>query len=439
MIYNDPSGTTSATKHRINDLTLKVTSPSGQVFWGNNGLSDGNESVAGGTANDLDTVENVFVTSPEGGVWTVEVIASEINQDGHVATAALDASYSLVVAGVTPAIGLSLVSDVPEIVLPGTVLNVQAEVIEGDEMLSGTPQIFYDMTGSGFTQADMVQVGDLWEFELPTIACGTSPAFYMEVTGDGGTTVKLPALGADGPYTVDRVGEDLNFGEFDFETAPGWNVTGTVINGPWELGVPDSFRGAPDGDFDGSGQAYVTGAARGDDIDGGPTVLTSPMFQLAGAPDDVELRYARWFYNDDQRAGLPDNDRLLVEITDGSGWVTLESVDHDMGGEEWAEMVVTVSDHVDLTNQVQLRFTTADSPNDSASEAAVDGISVLGFRCGDSCPADIDGDGDLTLFDFLAFQNAFDAGDPVADFDGDGDLTLFDFLAFQNAFDAGCP
>jgi hypothetical protein len=183
----------------------------------------------------------------------------------------------------------------------------------------------------------------------------------------------------------------------------------------------------------------VTGAARGDDIDGGPTVLTSPMFQLAGAPDDVELRYARWFYNDDQRAGLPDNDRLLVEITDGSGWVTLESVDHDMGGEEWAEMVVTVSDHVDLTNQVQLRFTTADSPNDSASEAAVDGISVLGFRCGDSCPADIDGDGDLTLFDFLAFQNAFDAGDPVADFDGDGDLTLFDFLAFQNAFDAGCP
>ncbi|MEO1279850.1 MAG: hypothetical protein AAFV77_12905, partial [Planctomycetota bacterium] len=26
-----------------------------------------------------------------------------------------------------------------------------------------------------------------------------------------------------------------------------------------------------------------------------------------------------------------------------------------------------------------------------------------------------------------------------ADLDGDGSLTLFDFLAFQNAFDAGCP
>ncbi|UYV13368.1 MAG: hypothetical protein NCW75_03565 [Phycisphaera sp.] len=56
----------------------------------------------------------------------------------------------------------------------------------------------------------------------------------------------------------------------------------------------------------------------------------------------------------------------------------------------------------------------------------------------DVCAADIDGDGELTLFDFLAFQNLFDAGDLAADFDGDGSLTLFDFLAFQNAFDAGC-
>ncbi|MGD1914626.1 MAG: FG-GAP-like repeat-containing protein [Phycisphaerales bacterium] len=54
------------------------------------------------------------------------------------------------------------------------------------------------------------------------------------------------------------------------------------------------------------------------------------------------------------------------------------------------------------------------------------------------CAADLDGDSDLTLFDFLEFQNLFDAEDPIADFDGDGTLTLFDFLAFQNAFDAGC-
>ncbi|UYV11578.1 MAG: hypothetical protein NCW75_09725 [Phycisphaera sp.] len=54
------------------------------------------------------------------------------------------------------------------------------------------------------------------------------------------------------------------------------------------------------------------------------------------------------------------------------------------------------------------------------------------------CYADLDGDGELTLFDFLAFQNAFDTGDPAADCDADGSLTLFDFLCFQNAFDTGC-
>ncbi|UYV12693.1 MAG: FG-GAP-like repeat-containing protein [Phycisphaera sp.] len=54
------------------------------------------------------------------------------------------------------------------------------------------------------------------------------------------------------------------------------------------------------------------------------------------------------------------------------------------------------------------------------------------------CPADLDGDGDLTIFDFLAFQNLFDAGDVAADFDGDGVLTIFDFLVFQNLFQDGC-
>ncbi len=73
---------------------------------------------------------------------------------------------------------------------------------------------------------------------------------------------------------------------------------------------------------------------------------------------------------------------------------------------------------------------------------SVDGL----FRAGaayilepNPCLADIDGDGALSVFDFLGFQNAFDAMEPVADFDRDGEFTLFDFLAFQTAFDAGCP
>jgi len=60
------------------------------------------------------------------------------------------------------------------------------------------------------------------------------------------------------------------------------------------------------------------------------------------------------------------------------------------------------------------------------------------FEGAPSCYADLDGDGVLTIFDFLEFQNLFDAGDLTADCDDDGDLTIFDFLCYQNAFDAGC-
>ncbi len=57
----------------------------------------------------------------------------------------------------------------------------------------------------------------------------------------------------------------------------------------------------------------------------------------------------------------------------------------------------------------------------------------------DDCRVDLDGDGALTLFDYLAFSGLFGLGDLQADFDGDGELTIFDFLIYQTEFDAGCP
>ncbi len=55
------------------------------------------------------------------------------------------------------------------------------------------------------------------------------------------------------------------------------------------------------------------------------------------------------------------------------------------------------------------------------------------------CYPDLDGNGVLDLFDFLAFVNSFNAGDTgPSDCDHNGDLDLFDFLCYTNAFNAGC-
>lgn len=98
LVYADPPGLPAAAVARINDLSLQVITPSGEVYWGNNGLLEGNYSSPNGSSNHVDTVENVFVAAPEAGLWIVRVIAEEINEDGHVETPAVDADFALVIS-----------------------------------------------------------------------------------------------------------------------------------------------------------------------------------------------------------------------------------------------------------------------------------------------------------------------------------------------------
>ncbi|MCW5757936.1 MAG: hypothetical protein KIT54_11935 [Phycisphaeraceae bacterium] len=84
----------------------------------------------------------------------------------------------------------------------------------------------------------------------------------------------------------------------------------------------------------------------------------------------------------------------------------------------------------------RLQIDVLDLFSDTAAPAYVDDVKII--EASGTCRADMDGDGSLTIFDFLTFQNLFAAMDPRADFDGDGLFTIFDFLTFQNEFAAGC-
>jgi hypothetical protein len=62
------------------------------------------------------------------------------------------------------------------------------------------------------------------------------------------------------------------------------------------------------------------------------------------------------------------------------------------------------------------------------------GLHIIG--CG--CAADVNGDGNLNILDFVAFQGLFQMGDPGADCDGNGLFNILDFVCYQGKFQAGC-
>ncbi|MEZ5962338.1 MAG: S8 family serine peptidase [Planctomycetota bacterium] len=107
MVYSDLAAAAPfSSPHRVNDLSLKVTSPGGVAYHGNNGLGNnasgvvGLVSTPGGAPNTVDTVENVFLRLPPHGIWQVDVSAPLIAMDQHVETGATDADFALVSSGI---------------------------------------------------------------------------------------------------------------------------------------------------------------------------------------------------------------------------------------------------------------------------------------------------------------------------------------------------
>lgn len=136
------------------------------MYWGNNALTAGNWSVAGGAANIKDTVENVFVQSPASGVWIVEVSAPDINGDTHIQTVGVnDADYALVATGVSGAMSLPMVSETLEtgIVFAGGVADTR---LSDNDKFSVRPGITFSIGEHPIRFVKEVQapttVGSLW-------------------------------------------------------------------------------------------------------------------------------------------------------------------------------------------------------------------------------------------------------------------------------------
>jgi hypothetical protein len=233
LVYTDPAGTTSASKHLINDLTLKVTSPTGTVYWGNQGLLVGNVSTPGGAADTVNNVENVFINNPGQGIWTVEVSADDVNQDGHKETPQRDVDYALVVTGGDSCLYADIVTE-PHDVFPcyGDDVVLEAEVADFISLQwykDGEPLV--GETGPSLSIPDFGP-GDEANYQLGvTNECGERLSRVAVVAEAGAPTIVQQPLA---PVTPRCAGDDLlltvqagGVGPFTYQ----WYHDGELIEG----------------------------------------------------------------------------------------------------------------------------------------------------------------------------------------------------------------
>jgi hypothetical protein len=346
-------------------------------------------------------------------------------------------------------LAFSFPDGLPDLLTPGAATDLRVEVrglrkqpdpFTGTtwDPIAGTGELTYSINGTTPVTVSMTQIGtNLYRATLPALTAFQNITYHFGHAAKRGTQERRSTWPPDAPAKGITAIAGYPVVKENFETGAGWTVESRdLTSGAWERGVPRGWgsSGEPPRDYDWSGQCFLTENFVGDhDVDGGPTRLISPVYDLSEL-DVVNVSYARWFFNDDR-----DIDRMTIEMSGNGGisWKAIEVLPHQEGWQLRTWRVPAPNTLPELTNRFRLRVSVSDDPNNSVTEGGFDRFWILSNVA--VCRVDLDGDGDLTFFDFLAFQDLFAAGDSRADFDGDGALTFFDFLTFQDEYVAGCP
>jgi hypothetical protein len=221
------------------------------------------------------------------------------------------------------------------------------------------------------------------------------------------------------------------------DTNPGWTT-----EGQWAFGVPTGKGGQYGRPDPTSGQTGTN--VYGYNLDGDyahnlpETHLTSAAIDCRGM-QQVTLRFWRWLGVEE-----PAYDHAYVRASnDGATWTTIWQNTAQVSDAAWTYQEYDISAVADNQGTVHLRWTmgTTDA-NWQFCGWNIDDVEVWGERIGATLPGDYDGDGDVDLADFGAFQACFNGpnrvaaqtGCEAADFDADNDVDLGDFGRFQACF-----
>ena len=282
-------------------------------------------------------------------------------------------------------------ADAPSILVPGVPTPV---TLTTTAVPTSPPSLHYSATGTGFQAISMTPgAPGTWSADIPAAACGDTPAFYYSLDDPSCGPILLPAGAPAAVYTA-LVGNSITSAFDDCEAPSGWTAgvaTDDATTGVWERVNPEGTAAAPGDDHSPSGtQCWVTGQGApggsegANDVDGGTTTLLTPIFDLSSGSNPL-ISYWRWYSND--TGGSPNADTMTVDISDdgGASWVPLEVVGptQDASG-GWIEATFTLTDFVNSTSQVQLRFMASDVGTGSIVEAAIDDLWIKDVSCNSS-------------------------------------------------------
>ena len=244
-------------------------------------------------------------------------------------------------------------------------------------------RLVYRVNGGAWQERPMLNSNPNTVFRstLPLSVPGTIMEWYVKAKDTQNHEVHWPASDPNVLMFGTALTTTLND---TFETNLGWTVVNdpSLLTGAWVRADPNgtALNGAPanpenDSNDAGAqcmftGQAAVGGGAGDQDVDEGPTRLLSPVFDLSGGNGVIDFQF--WFFNDD------GDDPLVIEISNNGGatWTTVRTVMFTGTQNAWTKGTILVGNVIAPTNNMRVRFSTSDVPNDSVTEAAVDAFRV---------------------------------------------------------------
>ncbi|MEQ8317618.1 MAG: M14 family zinc carboxypeptidase [Phycisphaerales bacterium] len=321
----------------------------------------------------------------------------------------------------------------------GEPFSIRVEAMDGSSKVDpASVRIYQQVYGeSDFVVAEAEHLGDeAYRAELMGISCDRwVTGFYAEATTIDGQVVRVPADGS----LIDVTTQFETVNLHPCETTSGWaerDIGDTATTGLWSMRDPVATALQPENDttLQGSRCLFTDPTAPSNPEDGMVNGVASMRFvgwrpEFRG-PASGKLEFSYWAA---RPHGSPPVAMVVEVSTDqGATWehiVTLEA-DHEPAWKHYRGSVPLP--HYEWL--IMTRFRAGVGEGDVLGEFGIDDVRTVIRRC-DFHPGDFDRNGVVDLFDMLAFQGAFQAGDPRADLDGDGELTIFDFLEFQRLFE----